>query len=212
MFGGEWSPHAHTHTHRGWGRQGGGRHLHAHKTIPICLRRQTPLLGFLGSRSCTNMWKRNVSLLSAGHTCNSIYCSHVQEIHQTGPISSRGETQSIRDRGKPTLNSIPYFTLIGLDSGRGVGGHAGLLGCRCSRAHRAGKPPLPPSSRWCLPVARNRGPTWPRHHLCRERQEAAGPRGALPASPSTSAAHLLPPRPGSGPAGGGGRKTSWTCT
>lgn len=129
------------HTHRGWGRQGGGRHLHAHKTIPICLRRQTPLLGFLGSRSCTNMWKRNVSLLSAGHTCNSIYCSHVQEIHQTGPISSRGEKQSIRDRGKPTLNSIPYFTLIGLDSERGVGGREGLLGRRCSRAHRAGKPP-----------------------------------------------------------------------
>lgn len=91
---------------------------HTHKTIPICLRRQTPLLGFLGSRSCMNMWKRNVSLLSTGHICNSIYCSQVQEIHQTDPISNHREIQSVWDRGKPTPHSLLCFILIGLDCKR----------------------------------------------------------------------------------------------
>lgn len=153
-------PTIHIHTQRLRRAEGEGAFTHAHKTIPICLRRQTPLLGFLGSRSCMNMWKRNVSLLSTGHTCNSIYCSHVQEIHQTGPISNHREKQSIRDGGKSTPNSILYFILIGLDCERRRRSHRALrapsspgLGdtgsagwgapavpsrCRCSRSHLTG--------------------------------------------------------------------------
>lgn len=125
-------PYTHTRTHRLGGAEGEGAFTHAHKTIPICLRRQTPLLGFLGSRSCMNMWKRNVSLLSTGHTCNSIYCSHVQEIHQTGPISNRREIQSMRDRGKSTPNSILYILLIALDCERRRRSH-GAASCHSQK-------------------------------------------------------------------------------
>lgn len=152
MFSGEQCPlhvHTHTHTHRLGEQRGREAFTHAHGTIPICLLRQTPLLGFLGSCSCTNMWKRNVSLLSTGHTCNSIHCSHVQEIHQTGPISSHGEIQTIGQGGKSTLNSTLRFILIGLDLECGVRGSRGAATQECPQSlpvsHCRQTPTFPPA-------------------------------------------------------------------
>lgn len=141
--------HTHTHTHRRGERRGREAFTHTHGTIPICLLRQTPLLGFLGSCSCTNMWKRNVSLLSTGHKCNSIHCSHVQEIHQTHPVSKHREIQTIRQGGKSALNSTLHFILIGLDSECGVRGSRGAViqGCPQSLpvSHCRQTPAFPPA-------------------------------------------------------------------
>jgi len=170
--------HTHTYTHTQSGEQRGREvFTHTHETIPICLQRQTPLLGFLGSCSCMNMWKRNVSLLNTGHTCNSIHCSHVQEIHQTGLNSSHREIQTIRQGGKSTLNSILHFILIGLDLQCSVRGSQGAATQGCPQSclcPTAGKPQGSPRLHHCLPGA----PQSP---------------GGVPAPHChTSAPHLLP--------------------
>uniref|UniRef100_A0A8C8RRT4 Uncharacterized protein n=1 Tax=Pelusios castaneus TaxID=367368 RepID=A0A8C8RRT4_9SAUR len=70
----------------------------------------TPPLGFLGSHSCRHTWKRNVSLLCTGDTRNSIYYSHVQEIHQTGSISNHRKVYELRSqiRSEFTLQFINF--------------------------------------------------------------------------------------------------------